>query len=94
LPRAPARAASNNGSLFNGNEFQFSVGLQTANGNVDVQPQQNTVYHTQTTTIHTEVLAPTVPVAPTPTPSSSPIDEELHKAAIKKSTGSRLLIHV
>jgi hypothetical protein len=54
--------------------FRYTVFAETANGNVDSDPQQTTTYTTTTTTT-------TVTPAATPVPSPPPNTEAIHKAA-------------
>jgi len=63
--------------------FRYTVFAETANGNVDSNPNQTTTY---TTTTHV-VGAPTTPAAtPTPSPSQTPDNEVIFKSTSKTFT--------
>jgi hypothetical protein len=59
------------GSIFKANEYDVSIFGESANGNVDSQPEHNLVHGSTTVTVSTTVAAPTTPV-PTPTPTATP----------------------
>ena len=69
--------------LFSPNEYGVSIFGETANGNVDSQPQKNVLH--STTTVTQSVSGPTAAV-PTPTPSPSATPSLRAKPAFKTAS--------